>query len=243
MWAILLLLVLGQGPNSEVKTAQRQFPALVTRTAAVDGIRTLIVHHEDSTAHSHKVIFWFHGMGGFHGFAANMYPQAMKLAQRHISFTIVEPEMPWSVYAKHPDGRRPWANGGFKRYAEAALATIPKTHNPRLIYVAGHSRGGKGIAYAAAQGGLCEMPIAGVLWSDATYGDWFKKAWSACLKNMPSKVEVLYLRRTETAGFLSAAQQDPEFHKVKQASFSFPWWYHGKIGDNALTLSRLTGEP
>lgn len=213
------------------------------RLAVIDGIRTLVIHHQDPTPKGqHRVIFWFHGIGGFHGFAANMFPQAVTLAQRHISFTVFEPEMPWSKYAKHPDGQKPWPKGGFKRYADAAMAT-QNLPNPRAIYVAGHSRGGKGIAYAAAQGGLCDMPIAGVLWSDATYGDWFKKAWSACLRHMASKVEVLYLRRTETAGFLSAAQKDPEFHKVKQASFSFPWWYHGKIGDNALTLSSLFDSP
>jgi len=204
---------------------------------------TLIVHHENSDAKYHYVIVWSHGMHGFHDFKHNMYPQLRTLVKRGFSFTLIEPELPWSTYERSIDARRAWTTpGSFKRMVEAAMNKVPtmKKHLPQRIVVAGHSRGGKSIAYAATSGGLCDMNPHLILWSDATYGDWLKRAWKACLRSIPDRVEILYLSGTETQNAVRALESDIHFEMVTVRPFRSPW-YHGKIGDNALILSILLG--
>lgn len=201
---------------------------------------TLIIHHEDPKADKHSVIVWGHGMGGFHKFAQNMYPQLQELAKRGKSFTLIEPEMPWSCNVSHIDGRPAWTQkGSFKLLVDSALAKFPvPTGKQMVLVVGGHSRGGKFIRDAAIRGGLCGMNPSWILWSDATYSRWFDSAWNACLKNAADKVEVFYLRGTETGAFVRRLRNDQHFDFVHLHPLSLPW-YHGKVGDNVLLLSEF----
>lgn len=200
---------------------------------------TLLIHHEDERAQHHYVVVWGHGMHGFHDFRTNMYPQLRELVRRGVSFTLIEPELPWSRYEDQIDKRRVWTKPkSFKRMVEEAMKIVPalKVEKPHRLVVVGHSRGGKSIAYAAISGGLCEMDPYLVLWSDATYGDWLKRAWNACLHNIPDRVQILYLKGTETSIAVREMKDSHHFDSVMVLPLSKPW-FHGKIGSNALLLA------
>lgn len=201
---------------------------------------TLIFHHEEHKSQKHYIIYWFHGMGGYHKFADNMYPQMKELIRRGKSFTIVEPEMPWSCNVSHIDGRQSWSKpGSFKTFSEAALRQVPPPPGKEIVtVVGGHSRGGKGIRDASVTGGLCDMKVDWVLWSDATYSAWFDKAWNACLKTIPSQVEVFYIRGTSTGAFVRRFSQNQHFPFVHLNPLGLPW-YHGKVGNNILLISEI----
>ena len=201
---------------------------------------TLIFHHEEPKADKHYLIVWSHGMGGYHKFASNMYPQMKELIRSGKSFTIVEPEMPWSCNVSHIDGRQSWSKkGSFKTFVEAAKKQVPMPKDKKLVLVVGgHSRGGKSIRDASTTGGLCDMNPDWIIWSDATYSGWLHSAWHACLRNIAGKVEIFYIKGTSTASPVKKLGADPHFDFVHVHPLGLPW-YHGKVGDNALLLSDL----
>ena len=199
---------------------------------------TLIFHHEEPKADKHYLIVWSHGMGGYHKFSSNMYPQLRELIQRGKSFTLIEPEMPWSCNVSHIDGRQSWSKkGSFKKLVESALEKFPTPAGKKMVLVVGgHSRGGKSIKDAFERGGLCDMNPDWIIWSDSTYSEWFDKSWNACMKNIASRVEVFYIRGTSTGSFVHRFGQNQHFPFVHLRSLGIPW-YHGKVGDNALIIS------
>jgi len=200
---------------------------------------TLVVHNEVLNAENHYVIVWSHGMGGFHKFASNMYPQLEELIQRGKSFTLIEPELPWSCNVSDIDGRRSWSKpGSFKLFVDSALQHAQlRTKKNILLVVGGHSRGGKSIKDALVTGGLCDMNPSWILWSDASYSGWLDKSWNACLKNVADRVEIFYIKGTETGTSVKRlANQNQHFDFVHVHPLGIPW-YHGKVGDNALILS------
>lgn len=199
---------------------------------------TLIFHHEVDNTDKHYLIVWSHGMGGYHKFAENMYPQIKELIRRGKSFTIVEPEMPWSCNVSHIDGRLSWSKkGSFKKLVESALEKFPTpTGKKMMLVVGGHSRGGKSIKDALERGGLCDMNPDWIIWSDATYSEWLSKSWSVCLKSIPDKTEIFYIKGTGTEPSVKRLTDDQHFDFVKVHALGIPW-YHGKVGDNALILS------
>ena len=201
---------------------------------------TVIFHHDEPSAKKHYIIYWFHGMGGYHKFGDNMFPQMKELIRRQKSFTIIEPEMPWSCNVSRIDGRQSWSKlGSFRIFAEAAKKKISIPAGKEIVtVVGGHSRGGKGIRDALVSGGLCDMNPDWILWSDATYSTWFDKSWNACLKNIAYNVEIFYLKGTETGSFVRRWDNDQHFPFVHLKPLSLPW-YHGKIGNNALILSEF----
>lgn len=201
---------------------------------------TLIFHHEEPSAQKHHIIYWFHGMGGYHNFSDNMFPQIRELVARRKSFTIVEPEMPWSCNASRIDGRQSWSKlGSFKVFADAATKQTPPPRGKEIVLVVGgHSRGGKGIRDALSTGGLCDMVPDWVIWSDATYSEWFDKSWASCLKSVPERIEVFYIKGTSTGAFISRLRDNQHFPFVHLNPLGLPW-YHGKVGNNALLLSKI----
>lgn len=201
---------------------------------------TVIFHHEEPKSQKHHVIYWFHGMGGYHKFAENMYPQMKELILRGKSFTVVEPEMPWSCNVSHIDGRHSWSKpGSFRVFADAAMKQVPSPPSKEtVVVIGGHSRGGKGIRDAVLTGGLCEMSPDWFIWSDATYSSWFDRSWSMCLKTAPEKIEVFYIKGTSTGAFVSRFSDNQHFPFVHLNPLGLPW-YHGKVGNNALLLSKI----
>ena len=199
---------------------------------------TLIIHHEEPKADKHYIIVWSHGMGGFHQFSKNMYPQLKELARRGKSFTLVEPEMPWSCNVSHINGRQSWTKkASFKLLVDSAVSKFPVPTGKKMVFVVGgHSRGGKSIKDALERGGLCEMNPDWVIWSDATYSEWFSKSWKACLKNIPDRVEIFYIKGTGTSGAVQRMSGDQHFDFIHIHPLGIPW-YHGKVGNNALVLS------
>lgn len=201
---------------------------------------TLIFYHEEPKADRHYLIIWSHGMGGYHKFSSNIYPQMQELIHRGKSFTIVVPEMPWSCNVSHIDGRHSWSkDNSFKLLMDASLKQVASPKDKKLLLViGGHSRGGKSIKDATVSGGLCQMNPDWIIWSDATYSTWLSQAWQTCLKNMAEKVEIFYIKGTSTANSVLRMSSDQHFDFVHVHPLGIPW-YHGKVGNNALILSDL----
>lgn len=201
---------------------------------------TLIIHRVEPKADRHHMIVWFHGMGGYHKFATNMFPQVKELIRREKSFTIVIPEMPWSCNVNHIDGRKSWIKAGsFTKFVDAAKKQAKIANDkPLTLVVGGHSRGGKAIRDAAVSGELCEANPNWIIWSDATYSEWLSGAWKNCLMSMPDRVEIFYIKGTETAVTVKKESKQSRFKAVHVKPLGLPW-YHGKVGDNALVISEF----
>lgn len=199
---------------------------------------TFLAHHENKSNNIHYVIVWNHGMGGFKDFGNNIYPFLKYLYDSGKSFTWISPELPWSKYVNGIDGRTAWKKkGSFVEFYNSSLALVPKlTMSKQLvIVVAGHSRGGKSIANAAKTGDLCKVNPHWTIWSDSSYSRWLDDSWKNCLCNNASRVEVFYLKGTETQ--TSAKRLESEHNKlVSIHQLTYPW-YHGKIGSSVIMLS------
>lgn len=199
---------------------------------------TFLAHHENKSNNVHYVIVWNHGMGGFKDFGNNVYPFLKYLYDSGKSFTWISPELPWSKYVNGIDGRTAWKKkGSFVEFYKSSLALVPQlTMSKQLvIVVAGHSRGGKSIANAAKTGDLCKVNPHWTIWSDSSYSRWLDDSWKNCLCNNASRVEVFYLKNTETQA--SAKRLENEHNKlVSIHQLTYPW-YHGKIGSSVIMLS------
>ena len=199
---------------------------------------TFLAHHENKDAKKHYIVIWNHGMGGFKDFGRNIYPFLKYLYDSKKSFTWISPELPWSKYVNGIDGRTAWAKkGSFVEFYNSSLAFVPKltTNKETVIVVAGHSRGGKSMANAARTGDLCKVNPHWAIWSDASYSRWLDDAWNYCLKNNASRVEVFYLKGTETQA--SAKRLEKEGNALVEINPLTSPWYHGKIGSSVIMMS------
>jgi len=199
---------------------------------------TFIAHYENTNAKKHYVIVWNHGMGGFKDFGENIYPFLKYLYDSKKSFTWISPELPWSKYVNGIDGRTAWAKkGSFVEFYNTSLALTPKltTNKETVIVVAGHSRGGKSMANAARTGDLCKVNPDWTIWSDASYSRWLDDTWNYCLKNIPARVEVFYLKGTETEA--SAKRLEKEESVLTEIIGLRSPWYHGKVGRSVIMMS------
>ena len=126
-------------------------------------------------------------------------------------------------------------NDEFKRRGKAQAI------NPELIFI-GHSAGGSVIKAASVSGDLCKLKPTAVVWSDSTYGHWFKKAWRHCLSRGDFKVVVLV--RKWTATWRSFKRSLPSFSNIDFLDVKVYTGkiYHKTIGDNAIEFSKVFPE-
>ena len=199
---------------------------------------TFLAHHENKSNNIHYVIVWNHGMGGFKDFGNNIYPFLKYLYDSGKSFTWISPELPWSKYVNGIDGRTAWKKkDSFVEFYKSSLALVPKlTMSKQLvIVVAGHSRGGKSIANAAKTGDLCKVNPHWTIWSDSSYSRWLDDAWNYCLRNNASRVEVFYMKGTQTQA--SAKRLEKENNALVEINGLTSPWYHGKVGRSVIMMS------
>ena len=203
---------------------------------------TFLAHHENKDDKKHYVVIWNHGMHGFRNFSSNTYPFLKWLYENKKSFTWIAPELPWSNNVNNIEGRTSWSKkDSFKTFVKSAmdatpLMTVGIQPNKELIFVvAGHSRGGKSIRDAAKHGGLCDILPSWVIWSDSSYSKWLDTAWDACLGNSPVRMEVFYMRGTETQA--SAKRMQAKGNPLVEFYPLTSPWYHGKIGSSVIMMS------
>ena len=180
------------------------------------------------------------GMGGYKRSSFDgIFSNLLWLNNNDISFTFIVPELPWSVNVSNIDARHAWVKqDSFKTFVDSAIATAPelmKKKNIRVI-IAGHSRGGKSISWAARTGGLCKVNPDWIIWSDATYGSWLADAWSYCLKGLPVFMEIFYLKNTGTQASVKRFEKINNSKLVDIHALSPPW-YHGRIGREVIYMS------
>lgn len=200
----------------------------------------ILVHNEVPEAEQHNLIVWSHGMNGFDQdeFIERTAPSIRWLVNQKKSFTWIHPELPWSTRLIKPHGQHAWTKkDSFEKFVRASLKVIPelKTKKRINLVVVGHSRGGKSIAEAAKTGGLCNLNPSWVVWSDASYGHWLETAWDSCLNKQAMRVEVWYLKGTETQTSVKKIQKTNnqllEIHPLTSP------WYHGKLGDTVIKMT------
>jgi hypothetical protein len=201
---------------------------------------TFIAHNENTEKKDHFVIIWFHGMGGYKRSSFDgVFHYLVWLNNNSISHTWIMPELPWSANASNINNRHAWTKkDSFKDFVDSALKKTPTIMSNKKIHIiiAGHSRGGKSIAWAARTGGLCKVSPAWIIWSDSTYGNWLQDAWSYCLKDAPVFMEIFYLKNTGTQASVKRFEKINNSKLVEIHQLSFPW-YHGKIGNSVFYLS------
>jgi len=198
-----------------------------------------------------EIIYWFHGLTGFSQktFQVRLMPQwARILRETSHRPIIVAIEMPWSHFT-----RTQWRRQGqvwnkknqfflYTQEIEKLVSSHLRKNN--IVFeriIVGHSAGGSAIASAAAVGGLCLTKPKAVIFSDATYGRWFKRSWLGCLrdykKNYNVRILVLKARRgqPEKAFQNWAKRSNRDALKVESPRLRGRWT-HSRIGNNALLL-------
>lgn len=202
------------------------------------------------------LVLWFHGLGGFSEktFRDRLMPQmkSLVLEDGH-SLAIAVVEMPWSINTRTPRKRQGRVfrvpghltglvdelmdrlSAHFHGRGEGRLMSAPR------IAVVGHSAGGSALMSASESGDLCEIGPTHVVWSDASYGPWLKRAWSGCLGkakdirtqvivrkgDMPYKRALQHLRRVG---------EPPNFRLDILPRRA---WSHRRIGNSVLQLSKI----
>jgi len=145
-----------------------------------------------------EIVYWFHGLTGYsqRTFQVRLVPQwARVLKETEHRPIIVVAEMPWSHFTRTQWTRQSkvWKKKNqFFLYTQEIERLISSHLNKNNIaferIVIGHSAGGSAIASASFMGGLCKANPKAVIFSDATYGSWFKRAWNGCLRNTQTSV-------------------------------------------------------
>ena len=201
---------------------------------------TFIAHNEFTDKKDHFIFIWFHGMGGYKQSSfEGIYKYLIWLNNTEVSNTWIMPELPWSANASNIDNRHAWEKKeSFKTFVDSAIAMAPELMSKKRIHiiVAGHSRGGKAISWAARTGGLCKVNPEWVIWSDSTYSNWLLDAWNYCLKDLPVFMEIFYLKGTETEISVKKFEKINNSKLVDIRPLTSPW-YHGKIGDSIIYLT------
>lgn len=200
---------------------------------------TFIADHHVSFSKVHYMIIWNHGMNGFDKgeFETRTFPQLSKLISRNISFTWVHPELPWSANSKNINARRAWQKkDSFYNFVNAATENYKIPEQENRFVIVGHSRGGKSIAEASRTGDLCKFKLHYVVWSDASYGRWLDDSWQKCLKDADAKIEVFYIKNTETQASVKRVEKLAKQH-IKFIGLLFPLWYHRKVGNSIFEIS------
>jgi hypothetical protein len=194
------------------------------------------------------VVLWFHGHRGY----ASRKTFQNRILKQFIpyvglkNFVVVIPELPWSIHTKTPTARngKVWSQSGdFMEFISqtrkvltmhAALARLGEVD----YKVVGHSAGGSVIKRVSLTGDLCKINLSMVVWSDSTYGEWLKDAWSGCLGSVKVPTEV-FVRKfgppwKNALKFMKEPKSYPEFLHlhVKQKP-----WTHKLIGNSIVKLS------
>ena len=197
------------------------------------------------------IIYWFHGLTGFKKktFVTRLGPQygwVLHVMRRPAVLVVVE--MPWSRFTRTQwkrQGRVFRKKNEFLRYTQEVEARVsphisslsPKINFNRIIV--GHSAGGSAIASAAQLGGLCAVDPVGVVFSDSTYGSWFRRSWNGCLKSLltKGKARVLVLGQSFGAPWKAYSawkrRNKISSHRIEAHRLPLPWT-HARIGNNAL---------
>jgi hypothetical protein len=207
----------------------------------------------DTSTRELTLIVWFHGLGGFSEKTFRRVSRQLdQVVDNGHSVAVAIPEMPWSINTKTKRSRQSqiWRKkGSFKSYVEDTIKIL-KWHYLIMrgegldvvdIVVVGHSAGGSSIASASVEGGICDLNVSNVVWSDATYGSWLKRAHRGCLGRTNEDIKTIILVR----------KWDKPYHRarrflksLKNHSYDFrvlprKRYRHSRIGNEALLLSDL----
>ena len=205
----------------------------------------------DTTKRDLTLIVWLHGLGGFSEKTfKRVYRQVSLVTDREHSVAVVIPEMPWSINTTTKRSRqgRVWTKkDSFRGFVEDTLEIL-RWHYLIMreeglgdveVVVVGHSAGGSAIASASIEGSMCKLPITAVVWSDATYGSWLRRAHRGCLGR--EEIETIVLVRKwdkphhRAAKFLKSLRNHSyDFRVLPRREFR-----HSRIGNEALRLSDL----
>ena len=244
--------------SSGLESTSYIFPWKVDRLHSNGHADTILMIPDSAVPDQITLVIWFHGLYGFseRTFKDRILPQIKTLSSEDgHSLAIALVEMPWSINTRTPSKRQgkifrkpghllglvdelmDRLSAHFYGRDEGRLMSAPR------IAVVGHSAGGSALMSASESGDLCEIGPTHVVWSDASYGPWLKRAWSGCLgKAKGVKTEVI-VRKGDTPWkralqHIRRMGEPDNFHLRVQSRKK---WTHRRIGDSVLWLSKIFG--
>lgn len=195
------------------------------------------------------VIVWLHGNHGFNKFGTRVLPHIAELYQRGENPILIAIEQPWTHNGSTPTSRSgtgPFRKSGeFEDWATEALPMLGflgvpfRTLSGQRVTFYGHSAGGSGILSMSRSGALGIIEPKRIVFSDSTYGSWFKGFYDSFYKDHP-KTEVIVLARKGGPTHKSMEQffhDRPaalKLHTLKYIVLNRKQWSHKRIGDNCL---------
>lgn len=217
----------------------------------------ILIVPDASGPESITLVIWFHGLNGFgkRTFEKRLIPQLNDLVENGNSIALAIPEMPWSTNTSTPRGRqgRVWNKKGeltnFISQTKDRLSEWAETihgeplGNVEIVFV-GHSAGGSALMSASEEGSLCLSNPRAILWSDASYGNWLKRAFNGCIKNLSQEQEIHILVRKWGKPYLKAesffdSRKSRDNLNILYNVLRRKYWKHSDIGDNALLLTDI----
>ena len=218
-----------------------------------DGHRkSLLVIPASSKPDALTLVVWFHGLNGFSKKTfKRVLSQLEEASLNGHSVAVLIPEMPWSTNTQTPRTRqgRVWKKPNeFKNYLDEAIKIVEaklEKRNPGFpasidVVVVGHSAGGSAIMSASIEGSICRPDIKHIVWSDASYGSWLRRANKGCLKTH-SALQTVVVRKwdkphTSAKKFFSTALDRPE---LKLITVDRKKYTHGQIGNKIFKIANL----
>jgi len=195
------------------------------------------------------VIVWLHGHHGFNKFGTRVLPHIAELYRRGENPIVVAIEQPWTHNGSTPTSRNgtgPFRHAGeFEDWAAEALPMLGFLGVPfqslsgQRVTIYGHSAGGSGLLSMSRSGALGIVEPKRIVFSDSTYGSWFRGFYDNFYKDYPgTEVVVLARRGGPTHESMTKFFRDrPEARDLKTLKYFVldrKKWTHKRIGDNCL---------
>jgi hypothetical protein len=196
------------------------------------------------------VIIWLHGHHGFNKFNVRILRHLSARYARGDNVIVIAVEQPWTHNGSTPTSRN--KTGPFRQDGEFStwMDTIvfpalrffrvdPTTIASSRITLYGHSAGGSGILSMSRSDALNIATPGTIVFSDSTYGSWFREFYDNFYRDHPlTNVVVLVRRGGPTHDSMSYFFRDRpaarDLATLRYLVLDRSTWTHKRIGDNCL---------
>jgi len=221
-----------------------------SRTSSGKRDTIIFVPNQFNRAKSPDVLIWLHGHYGFNKFNVRVLRHLPTRFARGDNVIVIAVEQPWTVNGSTPTSRN--GTGPFRRNGELStwldqivfptLRTFnvdPTKILSSRITLYGHSAGGSGILSMSRSDALRVLRPGRIVFSDSTYGTWFKQFYDNFYKDHPeTSVAVLVKKYGPTwRSMESFYKSRPSARKLRTLDYevlNHRKWSHKRIGDNCV---------
>jgi len=196
------------------------------------------------------VIVWLHGHYGFNKFAQRILRHLPARYARGENIIVIAVEQPWTRNGSTPTSRNKTGpfrrDGEFSTWVDTIVFPALNFFNVKSaaivmskITIYGHSAGGSGILSMSRSDALSIATPGTIVFSDSTYGSWFREFYDNFYKGHPQTNVVVLVRRggpthKSMTQFFHDRPAAKNLTTLKYMVLDRKTWTHRRIGDNCV---------